>query len=383
MYYRDRLVIPEKYRNRVLDILHENHDGIVRSKMIARSSVWWPKIDQNIEEIVSKCFSCQTTQKVPREHVKTKWPLCEKPFQREHIDFFILLPKHYIYIDSFSKYIIVKYLPKTDAINLENSLLSIFRIFGYPIEIVTDNGPPFSSIHFEQFAQKLNIVLTKSPAYHPQSNGLAERGVQTIKNCLKKYLSDEKLKYLPIQVKLNKILMCYNNTPCTTTNKTPNNIIFSYQPTTLLSSLSKKIFKKNNNNNTLAYPKHSNEKFKTKILQEPIFKKGQKVLYRNHFKDYVNWIPATIHEVISPHTYKINVSNSVRFVQKNQIRHSTLEDKYHPLIPNEEYRTNTEIETIDQPQKRKKRYYNKVLHESIPLRRSKRKIVKPSNIQNK
>lgn len=62
------------------------------------------------------------------------------------------------------------------------------------------------------------------------------------------------------------------------------------------------------------------------------FSVGEKVLYRNHFKNEVRWIPARIVEVVSRHTYKIEVHSAIRFVQENQIRKSGLEDRFHPNV---------------------------------------------------
>ncbi|XP_017468657.1 PREDICTED: uncharacterized protein K02A2.6-like, partial [Rhagoletis zephyria] len=44
-----RVVIPNKLRERVLKVLHRSHFGIVKTKALARSYVWWPKLDQCIE----------------------------------------------------------------------------------------------------------------------------------------------------------------------------------------------------------------------------------------------------------------------------------------------------------------------------------------------
>ena len=65
-------------------------------------------------------------------------------------------------------------------------------------------------------------------------------------------------------------------------------------------------------------------------------------MYRNHFKNYIKWIPAIIDKVISPNTYLINISNSIRFVHKNQIRKSKLDDHYFTFKSNEVPKENKE-----------------------------------------
>ncbi|XP_060581109.1 uncharacterized protein K02A2.6-like [Ruditapes philippinarum] len=60
-----RVVIPEKLRGQVLDLLHCSHSGIVKMKNLARSYVWWPGIDSDIEHMVRQCQGCQMQQKMP------------------------------------------------------------------------------------------------------------------------------------------------------------------------------------------------------------------------------------------------------------------------------------------------------------------------------
>jgi len=56
-----------KLQASVLKLLHEGHVGMVKMKMLARSYIWWPCIDKEIEDIVKSCRSCQEVQKVLRQ----------------------------------------------------------------------------------------------------------------------------------------------------------------------------------------------------------------------------------------------------------------------------------------------------------------------------
>lgn len=88
LYYMNRIVIPSSLQKDILKTLHDNHLGIVRMKMVARSYVWWFKIDQSIEDYVKGCLICQQTQNVKKEVCKTSWQKSTFPFQRVHVDFF-------------------------------------------------------------------------------------------------------------------------------------------------------------------------------------------------------------------------------------------------------------------------------------------------------
>ena len=57
-----RVVVPPKFTEQVLQELHQSHPGIVRMKSVARSYVWWPQINEDIEHLVKKCDKCQSTQ---------------------------------------------------------------------------------------------------------------------------------------------------------------------------------------------------------------------------------------------------------------------------------------------------------------------------------
>ncbi|KAL1419105.1 hypothetical protein MTO96_005220 [Rhipicephalus appendiculatus] len=50
-----RVIVPAKLRSLLLDELHEGHPGIVRSKQLARSYVWWPSIEADLEHRVKAC----------------------------------------------------------------------------------------------------------------------------------------------------------------------------------------------------------------------------------------------------------------------------------------------------------------------------------------
>ena len=61
---------------------------------------------------------------------------------------------------------------------------AIFR-FGFPHNIITDNGTNLSQGAMEEFCQREHIRLDVSSVAHPQSNGQAERENQEILKGLK------------------------------------------------------------------------------------------------------------------------------------------------------------------------------------------------------
>ena len=64
---------------------------------------------------------------------------------------------------------------------------------GVPREIMTDNGPPFLSMFFEQLTKLLRFNNLFTPAYHPQSNGVVERFMTTLRGMILTYTEQENI----------------------------------------------------------------------------------------------------------------------------------------------------------------------------------------------
>ncbi|KFD46790.1 hypothetical protein M513_12318 [Trichuris suis] len=94
-------------------------------------------------------------------------------------------------------------------------LKEVFSRFGMPEVIVTDNGTQFSSAEFQEMCDANGIQHLKSPPFHPQSNGQAERFVDTFKRALHKMKGrNETIE------DLQTFLLAYRSTP----NQTINNV---------------------------------------------------------------------------------------------------------------------------------------------------------------
>lgn len=91
-----------------------------------------------------------------------------------------------VVIDSHSKWLEVFPIPSTTSHNTIEALRGLFASYGLPEELVSDNGPQLVSHEFTQFLERNGIKHTTVPAYHPASNGAAERSVQILERALMK-----------------------------------------------------------------------------------------------------------------------------------------------------------------------------------------------------
>ena len=91
-----------------------------------------------------------------------------------------------VIVDARSTWLEVLTVSAAKSQSTIEKLRSIFATHGLPEVLVSDNGTPFTSTEFAAFTEVNGIKHLRSTAYHPTSNGLAERAVQTLKAAIKK-----------------------------------------------------------------------------------------------------------------------------------------------------------------------------------------------------
>ncbi|GAA56233.1 hypothetical protein CLF_110334 [Clonorchis sinensis] len=187
LLFGDRIVIPTELRQRVLAQFHSGHPGISRMKALAHSYVYWPGMDEHMEQVCRSCFRCSAAQKLPNRQSPQPWPQ-PAPWSRIHVDFAgpIDGQSFLIVVDAFSKWPEVLIMSEITTMATITKLRHLFSIFGILGTIVSDNGTQFTSHQFGEFARRHGITHVTSPSFHPQSNGQAKRFIDTYKRALTK-----------------------------------------------------------------------------------------------------------------------------------------------------------------------------------------------------
>ena len=172
-----RAVIPEKLREMLLKELHRDHLGTCKMKNIARSYIWWPGLDSEIEELAKSCLECQAVKNTPPVAPLQPWVWPSRVFQRVHIDFAgpFQGTMFLVAVDAFSKWPHVFIMQSTTVSKTIEALRQLFASYGLPEHIVSDNGSQFTSEEFAVFMESNGIKHTRSAPYHLSTNGLAER----------------------------------------------------------------------------------------------------------------------------------------------------------------------------------------------------------------
>ena len=166
VFYGLRVIIPSTLRNHILKLLHLGHFGMQRMKQLARSTVYWPRIDFDIEDLCRKCTSCGQFQNKPDKPSIHPWMMPEKPWSRLHLDHAInFLGRNWlVLVDAYSKYPCIHPTTSTSSKSTTAILEQEFAHFGYPHTLVTDNATTFMSQEFQAWCKQRGIVhLTGAP----------------------------------------------------------------------------------------------------------------------------------------------------------------------------------------------------------------------------
>jgi transposase InsO family protein len=293
----DRFVIPESLQQHVIKIAHEGHMGMIKTKQLLRAYVYFPGLDKKVDQFVKNCDQCMinTKQSSLEPFKPTVHP--DEPWEQVDIDFYGPLTNgRYIMvlIDAYSGYPLATNIVSTSAEVVIPELDTIFATFGIPDRVKTDNGPPFNSNQFSEFAKSSNFKHHRITPYWPRANGACEKFMQGLKKILTDYKPSE------IDSKLNGYLRNYRSTPHLATNKTPHSLVFktSRTPTKLPKLTSNKNnfnsdhnqVKQNVEQNREKYRRYANNNMHTKshkfkVNDLVLFLRFPKLKHQNYYEE--------------------------------------------------------------------------------------------------
>ena len=266
-------------------------------------------MDKDILSVVRGCVKCQLTRIKPPQAPLQPWDWPKLPWQRIHIDFAgpFMNRMFLTVVDSHSKWLEVEVMSSVTSEATIEKLREMFARCGIPMQLVSDNGPQFTSREFAEFTKANGIKHTLVAPYHPRSNGQAERFVQTFKQYFKTEGSNS------IKQSLSRFLFSYRTTPSSVTGQTPAELFLNRRPRTRLDllrpDLGRKVFEKQMDQKAI-FDRTSKERH---------FSIGEEVLVQN-FRGEPKWIEGTVAERTGPVSYRVIVGDQIWKRHVDQIR---------------------------------------------------------------
>ena len=301
-------------RPEMLRQIHKNHLGITKCRQRAREVLFWPGMSVDVEQMVTNCSVCADfAKKQPTEPLRPTVPP-SFPWQKIGTDLFEFQGVHYLLSVCYRS----KFLEVTKMESLRRSVVVIeelkrqFGVHEIPAEVVSDNGPQFSSSEFQEFAKEYGFKHVTSSPHYPKANGEAERAVQTVKTLWRKN-SD---KY--------RALLDYRTTPIPDIELSPAQLLMGrrlrnglpmmdslLQPAGVNQKDVSKHLKKMKEEQKKHHDRHANSELKelkpeTKVRMQP-------------WSDSREWKPATvIRHHHTPRSYVVQADDGRNYRRKRQ-----------------------------------------------------------------
>ena len=234
----DRIVIPAVLRQNIVNLAHEGHMGVVKTKALIRTKVWFPGIDEMVENTVKDCPLCNVVLPDKRMHPLKMSTLPAGPWLSVSADFLGPFSNGYyclVVIDDFSRFPIVETISSTSARTLVPMLDKIFSTHGVPEIFRSDNGPPFQSFEIKKFCEQNGIRHRKITPLWPRANALAENFMKPLSKAIK----TATLEGRNWKTEMYKFLRNYRATPHVTTGVPPAVLLFNRNIRTLLPEIAK------------------------------------------------------------------------------------------------------------------------------------------------
>ena len=161
------------------------HYAVDKMQVRALETVYWPGINKDILKHYQSCKTCIKHSKSQRHEPLQSHPTPEVPWHTVATDLFKLKnSKYLLLVDYYSRFPVLCKLNSTMSKVLIQEMKEVFTELGVPYAIVSDGGPQYTSAEFQDFMKQWQIKHRVSSPRNLQSNGMAERCVQTMKASL-------------------------------------------------------------------------------------------------------------------------------------------------------------------------------------------------------
>ena len=235
----DRIVVPSSLRLQVIQLGHDipaaGHLGIRKTLSRLQPHFFWPRMLKDVTHFCKSCDTCQREGKGKRlpPAPLISVPVMSDPWTRIAIDIVGPLPvcpktgNRFVLtcIDLATHYPEAIPLKQHTAVEVANALAQIFSHFGFPDEILSDQGTEFMSQLMQHFVFQFGISQIRASPYHPETNGSCERFHRTLKSMLRSMVDDFDGSWCEC---LPWVLFAYREIPVETLGFSPFELMYGY-----------------------------------------------------------------------------------------------------------------------------------------------------------
>ncbi|XP_046576522.1 uncharacterized protein LOC124284493 [Haliotis rubra] len=216
----ERVVEPKAERHNIMVKLHSSHCGIQNSLRRAREAVFWPNMNRDVKEFINKWEICACYNDEQQKELLKSHSLPSRPWEKVAVDLFDFEGKDFlITTDYYSDFFEVDRLHDKTSKTVIRKLKQQFARHGIPVQVMSDNGPPFGSKAFTTFARTFEFEHCTSSPRCPQSKGKIENSVKVAKRIMIKSRKAGTAPYLA--------LLDWRNTPTEHMESSPVQRLYS------------------------------------------------------------------------------------------------------------------------------------------------------------
>ena len=280
LFKENKLCVPKcSTRNLLVCEAHEGglmgHFGVQKTLETLQEHFYWPHMKKDVQKFCEHCIVCKKAKSKVKPHgLYTPLPIPEYPWIDLSMDFVLGLPKTssgrdsiFVVVDRFSRMAhVIPCIKVDDASHVADLFFKeIVRLHGLPRSIVSDRDSKFLSHFWRTLWSKLGTKLLFSTTCHPQTDGQTEVVNRTLGTLLRTVLRKNLKTW---EACLPHVEFAYNRAVHSTTNCSPFEVVYGFNPLTPLDLLpmpNVSVFKHKEGQAKADYVKKLHERVKDQI----------------------------------------------------------------------------------------------------------------------
>ena len=321
----ERCIIPATMRATTMQKIHSSHMGVEGCLRRARESLYWPNMNAQLKDYISKCDTCRKYEVSQQKETLQSHDVPMRPWEKVGTDLFSLDDKDYLVtVDYYSNFWEIDKLSDTRSKTVINKLKAHFARYGIPDQVVSDNGPQYSSDDFAMFAHDWGFDHTTSSPGHSQANGKAESAVKIAKRLLRKAKDSNTDAHLAV--------LDHRNTPSESVGSSPAQRLMNRRTKTQLPTAGKllrpSVRPYEREGRRLKDRQRKQAKYYNQRAKDlPVLHEGDAVRLKPFIKGRKVWEKGTVTQRLDERSYEVETPKGYLRRNRVHLKHTSEPDK--------------------------------------------------------